>query len=382
MSIYLDHAASTPLLPEVVEAMAPFLTGEGAANASSLHALGRFARAAVEEAREVIAEAMGVLPFELLFTSGGTEADNLAIKGCALAMRDRGRHLVVSAIEHHAVLRSARWLEYSEGFQVSEVAPDHEGIVHPEAVVEAMRADTVLVSVMAANNEVGTIQDVAAIALAVSDEGVVFHTDAVQSFGTVPISAAAAGIAMASASAHKLGGPKGVGCLAVRRGTPLVALLHGGGQERDLRAGTLNVPGIVGFAAAVRHAQGDRQERVARIAALRDRLEVGLTQGINGLTLNGHRVHRLPGHAHVSIPGLRGEDLLVLLDERGIACSTGAACASGAVEPSHVLVAMGLEGDLVAGSLRFSIGRQTSPEDVDSAAEALPRIVEQLRADR
>jgi cysteine desulfurase len=378
-AVYLDHAATTPLAPEVLAAMQPFLEAEHG-NPSSLHATGRTARAAVETAREQVAAALDVAPLDVLFTSGGTEADNAAVKGVAWAARDAGlgAHLVTTAIEHHAVLESAEWLAARQGFALTVVDCEPDGRVDSAAVLDAVREDTVLVSVMAANNELGTVQPLDELGPALAARGVALHSDAVQAFGRAPLEIARWGIGALALSAHKFNGPKGVGVLILRRDLPCEQLLHGGGQERGVRSGTLNTAGIVGCGAAAALTARTMATEVPRLAALRDRLLAGLSS-VDGVTLNGSRTHRLPHNAHVAVDGCDGEALLLALDTAGIAASTGSACQSGAAEPSHVLRAVAARTDGVA-HLRLSCGRTTTESEVDRAVDAFTAAVARLRA--
>jgi cysteine desulfurase len=379
VTIYLDHAATTPIDPAVREAMSPYLA-EHFGNPSSLHAAGRTARAAVEAAREQVAEALGITPLEVLFTSGGTEADNAAVKGLAWAALEAGRgaHLVTTAIEHHAVLEAVEWLVYRQGCTATIVPVGPDGRVDPDEVLAAVRADTVLVSVMAANNEIGTIQPLDLIGPALAERGVPLHTDAVQAFGRAPLELDAWGIGALALSAHKFNGPKGVGVLVLRRGLPCEQLLHGGGQERGVRSGTLNTAGIVGCGAAARLTAQTEPVEVPRLRALRDRL-LGHLQTAGGVSLNGSMEHRLPHNAHVAVSGCDGEALLLALDAEGVAASTGSACQSGAAEPSHVLTALGATIAETA-HLRMTCGRTTTEADVDQAGRSFVRAVERLRA--
>ena len=374
--IYLDYAATTPTDPRVVEAMFPYFT-EVFGNASSLHAFGQQARAAVDRARRILAEALGCQPSEVVFTSGATEADNWALVGTALAHEARGRHLVVSSVEHRAVLEPARWLA-ERGWEVTFLSVDRYGQVDPDDVRRALRDDTVLVSVMHANNEVGTVQPVAEVARLARERGVLVHTDATQTFGALPVRVEELGVDLLSASAHKRYGPKGVGLLYVRQGTRLEPLLRGGAHERRRRAGTENVPGIVGFARAVELALAEREVEQARVAALRDRLVRGLLS-VEGAFLNGHPTERLPNNAHVSFEGVDSESLLLALDLRGLAASSGSASSAGSLEPSHVLRAMGLPRERVLGAVRFTLGRWTTGAEVDAALELVREAVTELR---
>jgi len=377
---YLDHAATTPVLPEVTDLMVKVLR-EDFGNPSSVHAAGRRAKELVEDAREQVAAAVGARPDEIVFTGGGTEADNLALKGAAAKLRGNGNHVIVSAFEHHAVLDAAHWLQQGQGFEVSFAPVGSDGLVDPAAIAALVRPATILASVMAVNNEVGTIQPIAEIAAAVHEANphALVHTDAVQALGNLPVDLHRWGVDLAAFAAHKIGGPKGVGALFVRSGVAVEATVHGGGQERGLRSGTLNVAGIAGFGLAAQTAAKEVDEKVERVGALRNRLLDGLRAGIPDLTLNGTLDARVPGNLSVSIPGTEGETLLLLLDQAGIACSSGSACASGAVDPSHVLIAMGVQKKLALGSLRFSLGRASSDDDVDAVLAVLPDIVKQAR---
>jgi cysteine desulfurase len=376
---YLDHSATTPVIDEARESMLDVLVNDYG-NPSSVHAAGRAARALVETARERAAQAIGASPSEIVFTGGGTDADNLAIKGAAYKARGHGNHLVTTTFEHHAVLDSAEYLAHNGG-EVSRVEVGPSGVVAPEDVAAAVRPSTVLVSVMAVNNEIGTIQPLAAIAEAVKavNPNVIVHTDAVQALGNIPIDVHAWGVDLASFSAHKVGGPKGVGALFVRSGVPLEPVLHGGGHERGMRSGTLNVPGIVGFGVAAEIAAKEVYEKSERMAPMRDRLLDGIRAEVPDVVVNGEMERRVPGNLNVCIPGADGETLLLLLDGAGIACSSGSACQSGAMDPSHVLLAIGVERDLADGSLRFTLGRTTTDGDIDAVLRALPGIVEKAR---
>ncbi len=379
MRVYLDNSATTPLDPAVAEAMRPFLS-EGFGNPSSLHTVGREARAAVEGARAEVAALFGAQPAEVVFTASGTEADNLALVG-AFETDGSRRHIVTTAIEHPAVLETLRYLE-KRGAVVSRVAPDGDGIVPVEAVAAAIRPDTRLVSVMAANNVVGTLQPVAEIGRICHERGVLFHTDAVQAAGKVPLDLGRDAIDLLAASAHKLHGPKGVGALVVRHGVTLAPILHGGGQERGLRSATENVAGIVGFGAAARMARECRGEEAARLVGLRDRLLAGLATAAPSVRLLGHRYRRLPGHLCLGLDGQEGETirLLLALDEQGIAVSTGSACsASHAGQPSHVLLAMGEDPIRARGSLRLTLGRFNTEADVERFLDVFPKTLAELR---
>ncbi len=376
--IYLDHSATTPLDGVVLEAMMPYLR-ENFGNPNSIHAWGRRARQAVEEARGAVASLVGAKDREVFFTGGGSEADNLAIKGTALARQQKGRHLITSAIEHHAVLDVFSWLG-KQGFDVTVLSVDETGRVSPKDLERALRPDTTLVSIMFANNEIGTLQPVAELGELCRQRDVLFHTDAVQVVGHLPLDLSTLPVDLLTISAHKMYGPKGVGALFVRRGVRIDPLVHGGGQERGLRSGTENVAGIVGFGAAARLAR----ERLAagehlKEAELRDHLLEGLLE-VDDVLLTGHRTDRLPFHASVCVRFIEGEALLLRLDAAGIGASSGSACTSGSLDPSHVLLALGLDHATAHGSLRLSLGKDTSREDVDRTRAAFREIVEVLRA--
>ncbi|MGV9308878.1 MULTISPECIES: cysteine desulfurase family protein [unclassified Nonomuraea] len=376
---YLDHAATTPMLPEAIEAMTRQLGRVG--NASSLHAAGRQARRVVEESREAIADALGARPSEVVFTSGGTEADNLAVKGLYWAREPR-RRILMSSVEHHAALDPATWLADRQGAEVELLEVDADGRVHPDtlrAAIERDPAGVALVSVMWANNEVGTVQPIHVLAAIAHDHGIPFHTDAVQAVGMLPVSFADSGAEALTLSGHKVGGPMGVGALLLARGITPVSVLHGGGQERDVRSGTLDAPAIAGFAAAVTVAVGNQQEQARRLAALRDDLIKRVRQAVPDVILNGDPDDRLPGNAHFSFPGCEGDALLMLLDAKGVECSTGSACSAGVAQPSHVLLAMGADAATARGSLRFTLGHTSTQEDVDRLVEVLPAAVERAR---
>ncbi|MFC9972185.1 cysteine desulfurase family protein [Spirillospora sp. NPDC127200] len=379
---YLDHAATTPMLPEAVAAMTDELTALG--NPSSLHAAGRRARRVVEESREIIAETFGARPSEVVFTSGGTEADNLAVKGLYWARRaaDPARvRVLASAVEHHAVMDAVQWLGDHEGALVEWLPCDELGRVHPETLRSALGGgeDVALVTVMTANNEVGTVQPVAELAALAREHGVPFHTDAVQAAAHLPVDFAATGAHALTVSGHKLGGPLGVGALLLARGTDPVPVLHGGGQERDVRSGTLDTPAIAGFATAARLSGERRAEEARRLTRLRDLLISRVRAEVPDAVLNGDPADRLPGNAHFSFPGCEGDALLMLLDARGIACSTGSACSAGVSQPSHVLLAMGADPGRARGSLRFTLGHTSTEADVTALAEAIGPVVERAR---
>jgi len=373
-SVYLDNSATTPVAPEVVEAMDRYSEQEYG-NASSLHALGRQARKAIEESRGEIADSLGVTPKEIVFTAGATEANNLAIKGLAFAHPEK-RHLITCNTEHHAVLHACQWLE-ERGSEVTYLDVDRFGQVSPDQLTEAIRDDTLLVSIMVGNNEIGTLQPIEQIGTICRESGVFFHTDAVQAYGKVPLPIDV--IDLLSVSAHKLHGPKGVGFLAVRKGVSLTPLFHGGGHERGRRSTTENTPGIVGLATAARLAFRKMQSTTKRMRAYRQQLITSVTN-IPGTRLNGHETESLPHIVNVSFQAIEGESLVMKLDELGFAVSTGSACSSPNLEPSHVLVAIAVPLSMAHGSLRISTGRQTTQEEIDAFLEVLPRVVEELRA--
>lgn len=376
---YLDHAATTPVLPEVADAIAQVYRDDFG-NPSSVHAFGRRARELVEQARDKVAAAIGASPAEIAFTGGGTEADNLALKGAAAKLKGNGRHIVTTNFEHHAVMETLEWLEQRD-FDVTFIPVAPEGLVDRGRIAEAVTPTTILVSVMAVNNEIGTIQDLAAIVDAVKgrNRNTLAHTDAVQALGNIPVNVHAWGVDLAAFSAHKLGGPKGVGALFVRSTVPVESIIHGGGQERGLRSGTLNVAGIVGFGVAAEIAAKEVYEKSERLGKLRDRLLTGVRTALPDVIVNGSLDARVAGNLNVSIPGTNGETLILLLDQAGVAVSTGSACQSGALDPSHVLLALGLSPKLADGSLRFSLGRASSDEDVDRLLEVLPEVVAMAR---
>jgi cysteine desulfurase len=376
--IYLDHAATTAVRPEVIEAMLPYFAQNGY-NASSVHAEGRAARAALDDARERVARAVGAKAKEILFTGGGSEADNLAIIGVAHALRGRGRHLVSTAIEHHAVLHSLESLR-EQGWEVTLLAVDADGRVSPDVFAGALREDTVLASVMYVNNELGTVQPIAQLAQAARAKGVLFHTDAVQAATYLPVDAAMLGVDLLSLAAHKFYGPKGTGVLYVREGTPIVPIIHGGSQEFAKRAGTENVAGIVGLATALELVLSERTEAAGRVATLRDRFEQRILERVPDVHINGGGAMRAPHISNMSFLGIASEQLLMRLDIEGIAVSAGSACASGAVEPSHVIAALGLPEPWMRGVIRFSLGRATTQAQVDRAAQVLEQAVADLRS--
>ncbi|MCS7050388.1 MAG: cysteine desulfurase [Thermomicrobium sp.] len=378
--IYLDHAATTPVDPRVLEAMLPFFS-DRFGNPSSIYAAGREARAALDQARARIARILNCQAREIVFTSGGTESDNLALKGVAFwhLLHGRGRHIVTTAFEHHAVLHSAAYLERF-GFEVTYVRPDPDGIVRPDAIEAALRPDTVLVSVMYANNEIGTIQPIAEIAQRCRERGITVHTDAVQAAGTLPLDVEELGVDLLSVSAHKFYGPKGVGFLYVRTGTHILWQQHGGAQESNRRAGTENVAGIVGMARALELASEELDARNAHLLALRERLIEGILQRIPEARLNGHRQQRLPNNVNVTFEGVDGETILLNLDLHGIAASSGSACTTGSTEPSHVLLAIGLTPHQARSSIRLTLGKDNTPHQIDRTLDVLEETVTRLRA--
>ena len=376
--IYFDNNATTPLAPEVFEAMRPYLM-EDYGNASSIHWFGQRAKAGVEKAREQVARLLNARTSEIVFTSGGTESDNTAILGIVEAARGEPKHVVTSAIEHPAVLSTAKSLE-RRGVAVTYVRAGRSGVVDPADVAAALRPATVLISVMHANNELGTIQPLAEIGRIARQRDIYFHTDAVQSLGKIPVDVEELGVDLLALSAHKLYGPKGVGALYVRKGTILRPLLQGGHHERDRRPGTENVAGIVGLGAAAEIARGHLAEEHDRLAGLRDRLENGILAGIPLVAVNGDRTRRVPNTTNLTFDCLEGEGFVIAMDLRGVACSTGSACSSGSLEPSHVLSAIGLRPEQARASIRFSLGRFNREGDVEEALRILPAVVEQLRS--
>ncbi|RJQ71900.1 cysteine desulfurase [Pseudonocardiaceae bacterium YIM PH 21723] len=373
---YLDHAATTPMLPEAVAAMTEALAELG--NASSLHSSGRRARRRVEEAREDIADLVGARPSEVIFTAGGTESDNLALKGIYWARAARGKkRIVVSAVEHHAVLDAVQWLG-EQGADITVLPPDALGRITPQTLAEHLGDDVALISVMLANNEVGTINPLRELAVTSGD--IPLHSDAVQALGTLDVNFADLGADALTLSAHKIGGPYGAGILLLGRDVPCVPLLHGGGQERDVRSGTLDVPSVIGMATALRIAVTERDRRVAELIRLRDRLIAGVRAVVPDAVLNGDPEARLANNAHFSFPGCEGDGLLMLLDAKGIECSTGSACTAGIAQPSHVLLAMGADPAMARGSLRFSLGHTTTDEDIDAVLAVIGPVVERARS--
>ena len=375
--VYLDYAATTPTDPEVIKAMQPFLFDKFG-NPSSIHSFGQEAKKALEDSREAVALFLGADASEIVFTSGGTESNNFAIFGTAFALEKKGNHIVTSAIEHHAVSEPGKFLE-KKGFQVTSVGVDKNGLVSPEDIKKAITDKTILISVMHANNEIGTIQPIAQIGKIAKEKGIYFHTDAVQTVGHIPVNVNELNVDLLSLSAHKFYGPKGVGALYIRKGTRLERFLHGGDQEKGRRASTHNTPGIVGLARALTLCQEKIQEEARAQSFLRDRLIKEIPEKISEAYLNGHPQQRLPNNANVSIKYIEGESILLNLDMLGIAASTGSACTSTSLEPSHVLLAIGLSPEIAHGSLRLTLGRWTKEEDIDYLLEHLPGIVEKLR---
>lgn len=376
--VYLDHSATTPVDREVANLMMTYYT-EKYGNPSSVHSFGREAKQALEEARSQVAALIGAAPQEVIFTSGGTEADNLAILGTAEAMRNKGRHIITSAIEHHAVLETCEYLE-KNGFDLTIIPVNEEGIVPLADIQKAIRPDTILISIMHANNEVGSIQPVVEIGKLAKEHGIIFHVDAVQSLGKIPVNVEEMNVDLLTVSSHKIYGPKGVGALYIRKGVRVVPLVHGGGQEKKRRSGTENTPGIIGFGRACELAGQRMADDTKQLEKLRDKLIQGILERIDYVKLNGPLGEkRLPNNVNVSIQFVEGESLLLSLDMLGIAASSGSACTSGSLDPSHVLLAMGLPHEIAHGSLRFTLGRQNTEEDIDYVLEQLPKIVERLR---
>ena len=376
-NIYFDHAATTPVKREVLEAMLPYFE-EKYGNPSSVYSIGRASKKAIEEARESVAGIIGAEPREIYFTGSGTEADNWAIKGAAYANMKKGKHIITTSIEHHAVLHTCQYLE-SDGFEVTYLPVDEYGLVSPEQLEAAIRPDTILISVMYANNEIGTIQPIAEIGRIAKEKGIVFHTDAVQAMGNIRIDVSKLNVDMLSMSSHKFYGPKGVGALYVRKGTKLTSFIHGGAQERGRRASTENVPAIVGLAKALELADKNMDHHNEKLIALRDRTIREIEKNIPFVRLNGHREMRLPGNVNFSFDFFEGESLLLMLDLKGIAASSGSACTSGSLDPSHVLLAIGLSHETAHGSLRITFGDGNTDEEVDYLMEVLPEIVQRLR---
>ena len=382
-TVYLDHAGTTPLDSKVLEAMVPYFT-QHFGNPSSLHSVGQEARYALDEARERVAGVLNCRPREIVFTAGGTESDNAAIHGVATALHETGNHIVTSSVEHHAVLHACQYLE-SQGFEVTYLSVDADGMVQPEAVYNAINERTTLVTIMYGNNEVGTINPISEIAKSVNKRAeelsrtIVFHTDAVQAAGYLSLDVAELGVDLLSLSGHKFHGPKGTGVLYMKRGSPYLPLIHGGGQERDRRSGTENIPGIIGLSLALEAAATVREETSQRCATLRDRIIDSVLQQIPGSRLNGHATQRLPNNANFSFTGVEGEPILLGLDMARIAASSGSACSSGSLEPSHVLLALGQSAEIARGSLRLTLGRDNTEDEVEYLLGVLVDLVQRLR---
>lgn len=376
-NVYLDHSATTPLRKEVLETMIPFYT-ETWGNPSSVHKWGRDARIAVENAREQIATLIGANAREIFFTGGGTESDNIAILGTVEAKKHKGKHIITSQIEHHGVLDTCHYLQ-KQGYDVTYIPVDEYGLVNPQDVKDAIREDTILVTLMLANNEVGTIQPIKEISKYTREAGVWLHTDAVQAVGSIPVNVDDLGVDMLTFSAHKFYGPKGIGALYTRKGVRPKPVAHGGGQERKVRPGTENVAGIVGMAKALELAVKDLNVTQARLTGLRDRLISGIKESIPEVILNGHATKRLPGNANMSFLYVEGESIILSLDLVGIAVSSGSACTSGSLDPSHVLMSMGMDHQQAHGSLRMTLGKGTTDEDIDYVLQQLPPIINKLR---
>lgn len=376
--VYLDNAATTATKPEVVEAMLPYFT-ENFGNPSSVYDFAAKNKKAVNDSRKIIADALHADMQDIYFTAGGTEADNWALIATAEAYADKGKHIITSKIEHHAILHTCDYLE-KRGFEITYIDVDENGILRLDRLKEAIRPDTILISVMFANNEIGSLQPVKEIGTLAREHGILFHTDAVQAFGQIPVDVDEMKIDMLSASAHKLHGPKGIGFLYIRKGLKLRSFIHGGGQERKRRAGTENVPGIVGFGAAVSSAVSSMEERMESETQVRDYLIEKIEQNIPYCRLNGHRTKRLPNNVNVSFQFVEGESLLIMLDMEGICASSGSACTSGSLDPSHVLLAIGLPHEIAHGSLRMTLSEETTKEDVDFVIDKLTGIVEKLRS--
>ena len=375
--IYLDNAATTKTAPEVVEAMLPYFT-EYFGNASSVYGFAGNSKEAMAKARETIANSLGAKANEIYFTAGGSEADNWALKATAEAYKAKGNHIITTKIEHHAILHTAEWLE-KNGFEVTYLNVDENGVVKLDELKAAIRQETILISVMFANNEIGTIEPIKEIGEIAKANGILFHTDAVQAFGQVPINVDELNIDMLSSSGHKLNGPKGIGFLYIRKGIKIRSFVHGGAQERKRRAGTENIPGIVGYGAAVERAMNTMKERTDKEIELRDYLIVRILKEVPYTRLNGHRTNRLPNNANFSFQFIEGESLLIMLDMEGICGSSGSACTSGSLDPSHVLLAIGLPHEIAHGSLRLTLSDETTKEDIDFVVEKVKEIVARLR---
>ncbi len=376
--VYLDYAATTPVHPDVTKAMLPYLT-DAFGNPSSLYSYGQEAKGAIEEARAKVADLIGAQDEEIVFTGSGTEADNFAIKGVAFANESKGNHIITSTIEHHAVIETCKFLE-RRNFSVTYLPVDEYGLVDPRDVKKYITDKTILISVMHANNEVGTIEPIAEIGKVAKEAGIYFHTDAVQTVGHIPVDVNELGVDLLSISAHKLYGPKGIGALYIKKGTKLIPFMHGGGQERRRRASTENVPGIVGLGTAAELARQGVSQEAQHLTRLRNQFIKGLLERIDHIRLNGHPLKRLPNNINVSVDFVEGESMLLNLDLESICASTGSACSSSSLEPSHVLLAMGLSHEQAHGSLRFTLGKWTTEEEIGQVLEVLPRIVAKLRA--
>lgn len=376
--IYLDNAATTPAHPEVVEAMLPFFS-ENFGNASAIYGIGAKSKAAMEHSRDIIANALGTNAKDIYFTAGGSESDNWALKATAEAYREKGNHIITSKIEHHAVLHTCQYLE-KHGYEVTYLDVDENGVVKLEELKKAIRPTTILISIMFANNEIGTIEPVKEIGTIAKEHGILFHTDAVQAFGQIPIDVDEMNIDLLSASGHKLNGPKGIGFLYIRKGLKLRSFIHGGAQERNRRAGTENIPGIVGLGKAVEIAFRTMQERTEKEAQLRDHLIERVLSEVPYSRLNGHRTDRLPNNANFCFQFIEGESLLIMLDQNGICGSSGSACTSGSLDPSHVLLAIGLPHEIAHGSLRLTLGEDTTLEQIDFVVDKIKEIVARLRS--
>lgn len=375
--IYMDNAATTPTKPEVLQEMLPYFT-EKYGNPSSIYSIARETKKAVTEARERVAKVLGAQPDEIYFTAGGSESDNWTLKGIAFANKDRGNHIITTKIEHHAILHACEYLE-KHGFEVTYLPVDSDGLISIDDLKNAITDKTILVSVMFANNEIGTIEPIAEIGKICREKGIYFHTDAVQAVGNVPINVKDMNIDLLSMSAHKFYGPKGVGALYIRKGVKLHSLIHGGAQERNRRAGTENVPGIVGLGKAIELANENMDEHIKRLTYLRDKLIDGLLEKVPYTKLNGHRTKRLPGNVNICFRFIEGESILLMLDEKGVCASSGSACSSGSLDPSHVLLAIGLPHEIAHGSVRLTLGDSTTEEDVDYVLDLLPKIIGRLR---
>jgi cysteine desulfurase len=375
--LYLDYAATTPIDPRVLKAMEPYFS-EKFGNTMSLHSFGQEAKTALEESREIVADLMGAKPSEVIFTSSATESNNLALKGVAFANRKKGNHIIISSIEHSCIMESAKWLE-KQGFEITRLKVDKYGLVDPEDVKKAIKKETILVSIMHANNEIGTIEPIEEIGKICKERGVYFHTDAAQSFGKIPINVNKMNIDLMTVSSHKMYGPKGAAALFVREGTKIEPILHGGGHEMGLRSSTVNVAAIVGFAEACKICKKEMEKEAKRLTKLRDKLIKGVLEKIPGSHLNGHPIKRLPNNANFWFEGVEGESIVIQLDLLGIAASTGSACSTEKLEPSHVLLAIGLRPEQAHGSLRLSLGRWTKERDIDYVLKVLPKVIQRLR---